>query len=252
MTQAHEILGVSAQANQQEIKKAYKQLAKKFHPDVNQDPKAAEEFRNIQSAYEQLTGKRKKSRQASGPFKQTYTKPHVNTPPPPKTDLYAKGLPAWLIFVLVLINGVGGVYLFFHTLIQPIHYIGAVFMMCGFIAFFLGFYYKRHYTYALFFSIIYGLSLIHIFLWVNFMFSAPLPPEMYSYQIQTKLIQTQQGPLTEMEHVLHLENQAYQAYPQIRMVATQVDAFYAHEKVRFIFSKGCWGLKILKNKEYVR
>ena len=45
-------LGVSAGASQDAIKRAYRQLAKKHHPDANQnDPKAAERFKEISEAY---------------------------------------------------------------------------------------------------------------------------------------------------------------------------------------------------------
>jgi molecular chaperone DnaJ len=46
---------VSASATQDEIKKQYRKLAKKFHPDANQgDPKAAERFKEISEAYNVL------------------------------------------------------------------------------------------------------------------------------------------------------------------------------------------------------
>ncbi|HEX6966139.1 MAG TPA: molecular chaperone DnaJ [Gemmatimonadaceae bacterium] len=49
------VLGVSASATQDEIKKQYRRLAKKFHPDANpNDPKAAERFKEISEAYNVL------------------------------------------------------------------------------------------------------------------------------------------------------------------------------------------------------
>jgi molecular chaperone DnaJ len=49
------VLGVSASATQDEIKKQYRKLAKKFHPDANaSDPKAAERFKEISEAYNVL------------------------------------------------------------------------------------------------------------------------------------------------------------------------------------------------------
>ena len=49
------VLGVSASASQDEIKKQYRRLAKKWHPDANaNDPKAAERFKEISEAYQVL------------------------------------------------------------------------------------------------------------------------------------------------------------------------------------------------------
>src|SRR5918996_443912 len=46
------VLGVSASASQDEIKKQYRRLAKKWHPDANRDdPKAADRFKEISEAY---------------------------------------------------------------------------------------------------------------------------------------------------------------------------------------------------------
>src|SRR3954464_10307822 len=49
------VLGVPASASQDEIKKQYRKLASKHHPDKNQnDPKAAERFKEISEAYQVL------------------------------------------------------------------------------------------------------------------------------------------------------------------------------------------------------
>jgi DnaJ-class molecular chaperone len=57
----YDILGVGRKASEAEIKKAYRHLAKKFHPDVNKDNKAAEEkFKEVQAAYDVLGDKKKR------------------------------------------------------------------------------------------------------------------------------------------------------------------------------------------------
>ena len=58
----YEILGVSKTAEEREIKKAYKRLAMKYHPDRNQGDKEAEaKFKEIKEAYEILTDAQKRA-----------------------------------------------------------------------------------------------------------------------------------------------------------------------------------------------
>ena len=54
------ILGVRRDASADEIKRAYRQLARQFHPDVNPDPAAQEKFKEINAAYEVLSDPKKR------------------------------------------------------------------------------------------------------------------------------------------------------------------------------------------------
>ncbi len=59
----YEVLGVGRGATDDEIKKAYRKLAKKYHPDMNPDDKTAEaKFKEVNEAYEVLSDREKRSR----------------------------------------------------------------------------------------------------------------------------------------------------------------------------------------------
>jgi molecular chaperone DnaJ len=66
----YKVLGVDKKASQDEIKKAYRKLARKYHPDTNKDPGAEERFKQISEAYDVLgdEDKRKKYDRGGGVF----------------------------------------------------------------------------------------------------------------------------------------------------------------------------------------
>ena len=58
----YETLDISENASADEIKKAYRKLARKYHPDINKEPEAQEKFKEINAAYEVLSDPDKKTK----------------------------------------------------------------------------------------------------------------------------------------------------------------------------------------------
>ena len=57
----YEVLGIGKQADEKEIKRAYRKLAKKYHPDMNPGDKVAEQkFKEVTEAYNVLSDKEKR------------------------------------------------------------------------------------------------------------------------------------------------------------------------------------------------
>lgn len=57
----YEIMGVKRNATQDEIKRAYRKLARKYHPDVSKDPNAEQRFKEVGEAYEVLKDPEKRA-----------------------------------------------------------------------------------------------------------------------------------------------------------------------------------------------
>ena len=60
-TEFYERLGVSKDASQDEIKKAYRKMSKKYHPDINKAADAEQKYKEVQEAYETLSDPQKRS-----------------------------------------------------------------------------------------------------------------------------------------------------------------------------------------------
>ncbi len=57
----YKILGVARDAKEDEIKRSYRKLARKYHPDVSKEPNAEERFKEVQEAYEVLKDQQKRA-----------------------------------------------------------------------------------------------------------------------------------------------------------------------------------------------
>ena len=60
-TEYYDRLGVSKNASQDEIKKAYRKLSKKYHPDINKEADAEQKYKDVQEAYETLSDEQKRA-----------------------------------------------------------------------------------------------------------------------------------------------------------------------------------------------
>src|SRR5829696_736555 len=56
----YQVLGVARNASPEDVKRAYRQLARKYHPDVNKEPDAESRFKELTEAYEVLSDERKR------------------------------------------------------------------------------------------------------------------------------------------------------------------------------------------------
>ena len=99
MTDYYADLGVSKNASADEIKKAYRKLAFKYHPDQNPGDKAAEEkFKKITAAYDVLGDEEKRRQYDNGgfnPFEQAYSANQTNQS---YQNTYTQGQDFWSWF----------------------------------------------------------------------------------------------------------------------------------------------------------
>lgn len=77
-------LGLPAGADINQIKSAYRVLAKKYHPDMSKDPSTGEQFRRVVAAYKTLVAREEKSGYIGSTVRRTYR--YAPSSAPPKSD----------------------------------------------------------------------------------------------------------------------------------------------------------------------
>jgi len=81
-------LGVTKNASQEEIQRAYRRLARKYHPDVNKIPDAEEKFKDIGEAYEVLKDPDKRAKYDRYGAAWKAAQQGGGTPPPGYEDVW--------------------------------------------------------------------------------------------------------------------------------------------------------------------
>src|SRR5260221_3740407 len=103
MKDPYQILGLRRTATAEEIKRTYRRLAKKLHPDINPDKRVEQQFREATQAYELLSDPAKRARfdrgeiDAAGAERGFGYSPRDTRAPPPPTPGDDEGVVAYII-----------------------------------------------------------------------------------------------------------------------------------------------------------
>ncbi len=102
----YKILGVARDASQDEIKKAYRKLARKYHPDVSKEANAEDKFKEVGEAYEVLRDEQKRAQYDQ--FGSNYRHGQSFNPPPGWDDQAGFGGGNFSSFFENMFGGMGG------------------------------------------------------------------------------------------------------------------------------------------------
>ncbi len=248
----HQILNISTNATKLEIKKAYRKLAKKYHPDVNKSPQAQQKFIEVTKAYKAALSGKKVSRikdiedeKFKQEVKQRYAnyirrREYIKKQKAESNKAFMKKvqISGWAI----IINVVLFVLTMYVTLLSPLAY-----LLSGVLVAYFGkrVVHKFKPSYDLskqwFYGFIVSYGVVNILLCINYLISFPINENMYTYDA------------IEMKYKIGVvkkdkaNTSRYISYFNVMHLTTLSQADWSKGRIWFKPRRGIFGIEVLKD-----
>ncbi len=204
MQKFYKILGLPSTASKAEVKKAYRRLAKKYHPDLNPSKEAEQKFILINKAYEAIvegkipypqTKKKNTPQNQSAQYKAYYDK-IIREKIERKRAAEAKMLhemnmralkEGFPVAIFIFINIIGFGLCFMSYLITLSVYGALIFGAGGITLFYMLYKNKKEFGLEWFYALVYGAGILHIILIINYLVASPVE-ELYAVELHDEVI----------------------------------------------------------------